>query len=113
MPTIIRRAKEFLFRFVLAIFGTTTKRMLSQEFEADLQTFTLRKEIIKTNRQLHDLIRHSLFVDSPHSGNHVNLSLYARSLYSQNGEDGILIELLRRIGSPVFRSIEMCCGDSG
>jgi len=35
------------------------------------------------------------------------------SLYSQNGEDGILIELLRRIGSPVFRSIEMCCEGSG
>ncbi len=63
--------------------------------------------------QLDNLSRRELLSDYPYADSEHRFWNQRASLHSQNGEDGLVLELIRAIGNPHRKTIEMCCGDNG
>jgi len=73
----------------------------------------LVNRVERVRRQVEDLARRELLADYPYTDRDQRLWSRRASIYSQNGEDGLVLDLIRAIGNPHRKTIEMCCGDNG
>jgi len=73
----------------------------------------LLSRIQRVEGMLQDLVRRELTRGIEPATPLDNLRLARGTLSSQNGEDGLVLELIRRIGNPTHRFVEVCCGDNG
>lgn len=73
----------------------------------------LASKMFSMSSRIDDLTRHEILKNCSISDPLRKLLVARASIYSQNGEDGIILTLIREIGNPTHRFVEIGCGENG